>query len=120
MLDRISEAQLQAVQELSKESAVLKSANMSLGINLMFKVLKMISPMLSEEGFDIEILEKHHHRKSMHRAEQQSRWRMRSMMLWKRNSNIPLTVLLSEQPVDPKEIGFAAVRDGNIKSVSMM
>ena len=36
---------------------------MSLGINTLFKVLQAISPLLSEAGFDIEIVEKHHHLK---------------------------------------------------------
>ena len=34
---------------------------MSLGINTLFKVLKSVSPLLAEAGFDIEIVEKHHH-----------------------------------------------------------
>ncbi|MCD8053955.1 MAG: 4-hydroxy-tetrahydrodipicolinate reductase [Lachnospiraceae bacterium] len=59
----LSEAQIAAVEEASREVAVLKSANMSLGINTLFKVLKMVAPLLAEEGFDIEIVEKHHNRK---------------------------------------------------------
>lgn len=57
----LSEEQLARVEELSKKVAVLKSANMSLGINTLFKVLKSVSPLLAEAGFDIEIVEKHHH-----------------------------------------------------------
>lgn len=38
--------------------AILKSANMSLGINTLFKVLKMVTPILAEAGFDMEIVEK--------------------------------------------------------------
>lgn len=56
-----SEEQLARVEEVSKKVAVLKSANMSLGINTLFKVLKSVSPLLAEAGFDIEIVEKHHH-----------------------------------------------------------
>lgn len=59
----LSEEQLAKVDEASKEVAILRSANMSLGINTLFKVLQMISPLLSEAGFDIEIVEKHHHLK---------------------------------------------------------
>ncbi len=59
----LSEAQIAAVEEASHEVAILKSANMSLGINTLFKVLKMVAPLLAEEGFDIEIVEKHHNRK---------------------------------------------------------
>ncbi|MGN0374817.1 MAG: 4-hydroxy-tetrahydrodipicolinate reductase [Butyrivibrio sp.] len=59
----LSEEQLNKVNETSEKVAILRSANMSLGINTLFKVLQMISPLLSEAGFDIEIVEKHHHLK---------------------------------------------------------
>ncbi len=55
--------QLANVEEMSKKVAILKSANMSMGINLLQKVLKEISPILAEAGFDIEIVEKHHNQK---------------------------------------------------------
>lgn len=55
--------QLAKVQEASAKVAILKSANMSMGINLLQKVLKDISPILAEAGFDIEIVEKHHNQK---------------------------------------------------------
>jgi 4-hydroxy-tetrahydrodipicolinate reductase len=54
---------LDEVKEASKIIAVLRSANMSLGINLIMKVLKDISPLLSDAGFDVEIVEKHHNQK---------------------------------------------------------
>lgn len=59
----LSEEQINKVNEASEKVAILRSANMSLGINTLFKVLQMISPLLSEAGFDIEIVEKHHHLK---------------------------------------------------------
>lgn len=59
----LSEEQLEAVKEASTKVAILKSANMSLGINTLFKVLKMVTPILAEAGFDMEIVEKHHNRK---------------------------------------------------------
>ncbi len=59
----LSEEQLTHVEEASKKVAVLKSANMSLGINLLMKVLKEAAPQLAQAGFDIEIVEKHHRRK---------------------------------------------------------
>ena len=110
----LSEEQLQAVQELSKESAVLKSANMSLGINLMFKVLKMISPMLSEAGFDIEILEKHHHRKVD--APSGTAIALADAINDAMEEKFKYTFDRSSVRAarDPKEIGFAAVRGGNI------
>ncbi len=51
------------IVETSKEVAILNSANMSLGINLIANVLKKISPILFDSNFDIEIIEKHHNKK---------------------------------------------------------
>ena len=54
----LSEAQLQKVEEAGEKTAVLKSANMSLGINLLLKLLKDAAGILAPAGFDIEIVEK--------------------------------------------------------------
>ncbi|MDD3402588.1 MAG: 4-hydroxy-tetrahydrodipicolinate reductase [Hespellia sp.] len=59
----LSEEQIKKVEETSKKIAVLKSANMSLGINLLLKLLKDAAKVLSPSGFDIEIVEKHHNQK---------------------------------------------------------
>ena len=59
----LSEEQLKKVEEAAKETAVLRSANMSLGVNLLMKILKDAARVLAPEGFDIEIVEKHHNRK---------------------------------------------------------
>lgn len=59
----LTEEQLQAVEEASKKVAVLKSANMSLGINMLMKLLQDAVKILAPAGFDIEIVEKHHNRK---------------------------------------------------------
>ncbi len=59
----LSEQQLEKVKETSFKVAVLKSANMSVGVNVLMKVLKDISPVLAAAGFDIEIVEKHHNQK---------------------------------------------------------
>jgi len=59
----LSEEQLKKVEEASKKVAILKSANMSLGINLLIKMLKEAAGVLAPAGFDIEIVEKHHNLK---------------------------------------------------------
>lgn len=59
----LTEEQLQAVEDASKKVAVLKSANMSLGVNMLLKLLKDAAKILVPAGFDIEIVEKHHNRK---------------------------------------------------------
>ena len=59
----LSEEQLEKIKETSSKVAVLKSANMSVGINALIKVLKEVSPLFAQAGFDIEIVEKHHNQK---------------------------------------------------------
>lgn len=59
----LSEAQLAKVREAAGKVAVLKSANMSLGINMLLKLLKEAAGILAPAGFDIEIVEKHHNQK---------------------------------------------------------
>lgn len=59
----LSAEQLAKVKEASEKVAVLRSANMSMGINLIMKLLKEAAPILAEAGFDIEIVEKHHNQK---------------------------------------------------------
>ncbi len=59
----LSEEQLRKVQETSKKIAILKAANMSLGINLMMGLLKKAVSVLYPAGFDVEIVERHHNQK---------------------------------------------------------
>lgn len=59
----LNEEQLKKVEETAKEVAILKSANMSLGINMLLKILKEAASILVPAGFDIEIVEKHHNQK---------------------------------------------------------
>ena len=95
----LSEEQLQKVAETAKKTAVLKSANMSLGINTLLNLLKSAAKVLAEAGFDMEIVEKHHKHKldalgnAYHYTYDRSDRR---------------------EERDPKEIGISAVRGGNI------
>lgn len=59
----LSEEQIKKVEETSRQVAVLRSANMSLGINLLLKLVKEAAEVLAASGFDMEILEKHHNKK---------------------------------------------------------
>ncbi len=59
----LSEEQLAKVQEVSTKTAILKSANMSLGINTLMNLLQKAAKVLATAGFDIEIVEKHHNQK---------------------------------------------------------
>lgn len=59
----LSKEQLEQVQETQESVAVLKSANMSLGINLLLKMVKDAAKVLTDAGFDMEIVERHHNQK---------------------------------------------------------
>ncbi len=59
----LSEEQLACVEAVSREIPVLKSANMSLGINMLLDLLQKAANILAPAGFDMEIVEKHHNQK---------------------------------------------------------
>ena len=59
----LSEEQLAGVQKTAKRTAILKSANMSLGVNTLIDLLKKAVSVFAPAGFDIEIVEKHHNQK---------------------------------------------------------
>lgn len=59
----LSEEQLARVEKVSQKTAILKSANMSLGVNVLLKLLKEAAAVFAPAGFDIEIVEKHHNQK---------------------------------------------------------
>lgn len=57
-----SEEQLQKIEEASKEIPIFRSANMSLGINVLLELVKQAAAVLGD-SCDIEIVEQHHRRK---------------------------------------------------------
>ena len=59
----LTDEQIGHVKEASEKVAILRSANMSVGVNLLLKVLHDVAPQLAAAGFDIEIVEKHHNQK---------------------------------------------------------
>lgn len=59
----LSDGQVAAIGEASKEVAILRSGNMSLGINLLMKLIRDAAKALAPNGYDPEIIEEHHRRK---------------------------------------------------------
>jgi 4-hydroxy-tetrahydrodipicolinate reductase len=101
------------IKAASEKVAVLTSANMSVGINLLLSMVKTAAKAL-EDSFDIEIVEKHHNQKldspsgtalaiadSINTALDNSK-----EYVYGRHSKTDKRV--------PKEIGIHAVRGGNI------
>ena len=58
-----SEEQLGEIKEASGKVAMLRSANMSLGINTVAKLIQTAAQILAGNGYDIEIVERHHNQK---------------------------------------------------------
>lgn len=54
--------QLEYIEECAKKVAVFKTANFSLGVNLLMKLVREAAEVLGDK-FDIEIIEKHHNLK---------------------------------------------------------
>lgn len=59
----LSDEQTEYLLAAGKKVAVLRSANMSVGVNLLMKLVREAAEKLANEGFDIEIVEKHHNQK---------------------------------------------------------
>ena len=59
----LSNEQLKAIDEGAKVIPILKSANMSLGINLLLKLVQDVASLLAPAGYDMEIVERHHNQK---------------------------------------------------------
>ena len=110
----LSEEQLGKVQEASKKVAVLKSANMSLGVNMLLKLLQDATKILAPAGFDIEIVERHHNQKVD--APSGTALAMADSINAVLNDEYTYTYDRSQvrQKRDKKEIGISAVRGGTI------
>ena len=110
----LSEEQLKKVEESSGKIAILKSANMSMGINLLLKLLKDAAKVLAPAGYDIELVEKHHNQKLD--APSGTALALADSMNDALNNEYNYVYDRSQvrQKRDAKEIGISAVRAGTI------
>ncbi|MDO4522722.1 MAG: 4-hydroxy-tetrahydrodipicolinate reductase [Eubacteriales bacterium] len=106
--------QLDKMREISKETAVLKSANMSLGINTLLKLIQDAAKVLATAGFDMEIVEKHHRLKCD--APSGTALALADSLNEAMNQEYHYVYDRSQvhQQRDDKEIGISAVRGGTI------
>ena len=110
----LSDAQLARVRECAGYIAVLRSANMSLGVNLLLKLVQDAARVLAASGFDVEVVEKHHNRKldapsgtALALAESVNEAADGSYhFVYDRHDR--------HEKRDPKEIGISSVRGGSI------
>lgn len=110
----LSEAQIAKVEEASRKVAVLRSANMSLGINTLMKLLKEAANIFAPAGYDIEIVEKHHNQKVD--APSGTAIALADSINEARNNEYEYVYDRSQvrKKRDKKELGISAVRGGTI------
>lgn len=110
----LSEEQIARVSKLSEKTAVLRSANMSLGINMLLKTLKEVTSILAPAGFDIEIVEKHHNQKVD--APSGTALALADSINAELNNEYSYKYdrTTERKKRDKKEIGISAVRGGSI------
>lgn len=110
----LSPEQLTKVRNTAIEVAVLKSANMSLGINTIMKLIKDAANVFAPAGFDIEIVEKHHNQKLD--APSGTALALADSINEARNNEYEYVYDRSQvrKKREKKELGISAVRGGTI------
>lgn len=111
-----SDEQLAQIDEASKHIPIFRSANMSLGINVLLELVKKAAAVLGD-SYDIEIVEKHHNRKVdapsgtalMIADAAANALNFKPEYVYERHS--------VRQSRDKKEIGISAVRGGTIVGI---
>jgi 4-hydroxy-tetrahydrodipicolinate reductase len=112
----LNEEELAAVHDAGEKTAVVLSGNMSLGVNLLCNLVEAGARALKDNGYDIEVLERHHNQKKdapsgtalmLGRAAAEGYgWNLPEVQVDGR------TGLPGERP--EKEIAFHAIRGGDI------
>ncbi len=106
-----SEEQIEKIKKTSSSVALFRSANMSVGVNAIIGAVKEVAKKLY--GFDVEIIEKHHHNKvdapsgtALMLADAIKEVLPENFYVYGREGIVGKR--------DPKEIGIHAVRGGSI------
>ena len=111
----LSAEQKKAVAEAAADMPIVFAPNMSVGVNLVFKLLDAAARVLNE-GYDIEILEAHHRHKVD--APSGTALRMGEVVAAALGRDLAGCAIYGRQGVtgerDPSTIGFATIRGGDI------
>lgn len=109
-----TQEQIEQIKEASRQVAVMKSANMSLGVNMLLKLIQDAAKLLAPAGFDMEIVEKHHNRKVD--APSGTALALADSLNEALDQKYEYTYDRSKdrKPREKYEIGISAVRGGNI------
>ena len=110
-----SEAQKAEIAEIAKDIAIVMAPNMSVGVNVTFKLLELAAKALST-GYDIEIIEAHHRHKVD--APSGTALKMGEVIADALGRDLKECAVYGREGVtgerDPSTIGFATVRGGDI------
>jgi 4-hydroxy-tetrahydrodipicolinate reductase len=110
-----SDDQKAAIAGHAKHIAIMMSPNMSVGVNVAFKLLDLAARALNE-GYDIEIIEAHHRHKVD--APSGTALAMGEVVAQALGRNLKDCAVYGREGVtgerDPSTIGFATVRGGDI------
>lgn len=107
-----SEEQLNEIKELSKEIPVFRSSNMSLDINLMASIVQKVAEVLTDS--DIEIIETHHNKKIDSPSGTAILLANAINEVFNNEKEYNFDRMNKREKRNPKEIGFSAIRGGNI------
>ena len=103
------------IAEAARDIAIVFAPNMSVGVNLTFKLLEMAAKVLNE-GYDIEVIEAHHRHKVD--APSGTALRMGEVVAQALGRDLAQCAVYGREGVTgeraPSTIGFATVRGGDI------
>jgi 4-hydroxy-tetrahydrodipicolinate reductase len=109
------EAQLARIRAASQRIAIVMAPNMSIGVNVVFKLLEQAARALAQ-GYDIEIIEAHHRHKVD--APSGTALKMGEVVAGALGRDLKQCAVYGREGVtgerDPSTIGFATVRGGDI------
>jgi 4-hydroxy-tetrahydrodipicolinate reductase len=110
-----SEAQKEEIAVFARDIAVVFAPNMSVGVNVTFKLLEMAAKALAT-GYDIEIVEAHHRHKID--APSGTALKMGEVIAGALGRDLKDCAVYAREGVtgerDPSSIGFATIRGGDI------
>jgi 4-hydroxy-tetrahydrodipicolinate reductase len=110
-----SDAQKVEIAAIAKDIAIVMAPNMSVGVNVTFKLLEMAAKALST-GYDIEIIEAHHRHKVD--APSGTALKMGEVIADALGRDLKECAVYAREGItgerDPSTIGFSAIRGGDI------
>ena len=110
-----SEDQKAEIAELARSVAVVMAPNMSVGVNVVLKLLDMAARAL-HEGYDIEVIEAHHRHKVD--APSGTALKMGEVLAQALGRDLKTCGVFAREGVtgerDPSTIGFSTIRGGDI------